>query len=81
MQPGMMSIDDETVVLGELRAHPPEFILRQYLPDEQVYQVWPGSDRNEMTFPAIENFIYSNYTETGSAGSEHFKVTVILRRR
>ena len=80
MQPGMMSIDDETVVLGELRAHPPEFILRQYLPDNQVLEVWPGSDRSEMTFPAIENFIYSNYAETGSAGSEHFKVTILRHR-
>ena len=80
MQPGMMAIDDETVVLGELRAHPPEFILRQYLPDAQVLQVWPGSDRQSVTFPAIEEFIYSQYTESGRAQSDHFSVTILRRR-
>jgi len=80
MQPGMMSIDDETVVLGELRAHPPEFVLRQYLPDEQVLQVWPGSDRTAMRFPAIEAFLDSRYTETGRAKSDHFSITILRRR-
>lgn len=80
LQPGMMSIDDEGIVLGELRRKPPEFILRQYLPDDQVLEVWPNSDRSAMRFPAIENFINTHYTETGHVQCTHFAM-VILRRR
>ncbi len=80
LQPGMMSIDDEGIVLNELRRKPPEYILRQYIPDDQVLEVWPNSDPTAMRFPAIEDFINSRYTETGHVQCTHFAMVILHRR-
>jgi hypothetical protein len=80
LQPGMMSPFDEAATLEELEAKPPKLILRQYLPDEQVFSVWPNSDRSEMRFPAIEKFIGERYTEVDKVNSPHFSITVLERR-
>jgi hypothetical protein len=80
LQPGMMSHADEAIALGELRAMPPRFVLRQYFPDDQIYNVWPNSDRSAMRFPAIENFITNGYAEVETVSSPHFRITVLERR-
>ncbi len=80
LQPGMMSHADEAITLRELQANPPEFVLRQYFPDDQILSVWPDSDRSEMRFPSIEDFIAAGYTRVDDVKSPHFQVTVLERR-
>lgn len=80
LQPGMMSHEDEAIVLRELQASPPKFILRQYYPDVRVLSVWPNSDRSRMRFPSIEGFIASRYTAVDKVTSPHFEFTVFERR-
>ena len=80
LQPGMMSREDEAIVLHELEAGPPKFILRQYYPDVRVLNVWPNSDRSRMRFPSIEDFIASRYMAVDKVTSPHFEMTVFERR-
>jgi len=80
LQPGMMSREDEATVLGQLRSRPPQFVLRQFLPEDQIFQVWPGSDRNAMRFPSIERFIDERFVEVEQVSSEHFRMTVLKRK-
>jgi 4-amino-4-deoxy-L-arabinose transferase-like glycosyltransferase len=80
LQPGMMSHADEAAVLGELQLKPPRFILRQYLPEDDIIEVWPNSDRSEMRFPTIEDFIANRYTAVDKVRSPHFELTVLERR-
>jgi 4-amino-4-deoxy-L-arabinose transferase-like glycosyltransferase len=81
LQPGMMSHADEALTLRELQANPPGFILRQYFPDDQILSVWPNSDRSEMRFPSIEDFIAASYIKVDDVKSPHFEVTVLERRK
>jgi 4-amino-4-deoxy-L-arabinose transferase-like glycosyltransferase len=80
LQPGMMSRADEAVVLRELEARPPQFILRQYLPYNQILSVWPHSNRSAMTFPSIEAFIARRYVPVEDVKSEHFALRLFARR-
>jgi 4-amino-4-deoxy-L-arabinose transferase-like glycosyltransferase len=80
LQPGMMSRADEAVVLGELKANPPKFILRQLFPDRQILVVWPNSDRSLMRFPSIDGFIATRYSEIETVMSPHFQVTILERK-
>jgi hypothetical protein len=76
----MMSREDEAVVLRELEARPPQFILRQYLPYNQILSVWPHSDRSAMAFPSIEAFIARRYVPVEDVKSEHFALRLFARR-
>jgi hypothetical protein len=80
LQPGMMSREDEAAALRELEARPPQFILRQYLPYNQILAVWPNSNRSEMTFPSIEDFIARRYAPVEDVKSEHFALRLFERR-
>ncbi len=81
LQPGMMSAEDEAAALAQLRAAPPRFVLLQYLPDDQVLDVWPHSDRTQLHFDSIRRFIRENYAEVERVGSEYFRLTVMERSR
>jgi hypothetical protein len=80
LQPGMMSANDEAAVLKQLEAAPPRFVLRQWLPEDQILRAWPNSDRSHLKFPSIEDFINRRYSVVDRVQAEYFDLTVLERR-
>jgi hypothetical protein len=75
MQPGMMSFDDEEMVVSELKRRPPELILYSDVPVSAYLRVWPSSDPSRLRLNLIENFIQSHYTTTpGTATGAEFQL-------
>ena len=81
LQPGMMSAEDERRMLAQLKANPPDYILRQYLPDEQVLTVWPNSDPARMDFNSIEQFMMDGYEDVDRIRALNFDIRVLVRAR
>lgn len=63
LQPGMMTLKDEAVAVGELTAHPPEWVIWHNLPPHTVLAIWPHSDPATLHFHRIEQFIRSRYSQ------------------
>ena len=63
LQPGMMTERDETDVLAELRAHPPQWMLWARFPEKFWLGVWPHTNPARLDFPKLENFMKENYRE------------------
>jgi hypothetical protein len=61
LQPGLMTKEDETTALGELRNRPPEWVLYDYVPPEVYLQHWPSSDPRLLRLNLIEDFLSANY--------------------
>ena len=61
LQPGMMTLEDESKVLGQLEKQPPQWILWHTLPPRTVLAFWPNSDRATLRFARIEKFIRTHY--------------------
>lgn len=76
LQPGMMSAEDEAQALAQLIANPPRFVLEQRLPEEAILNVWPNSDRSQLTLASIREFTANHYHRVDTAGAESFEVTV-----
>ena len=61
LQPGMMSLEDETIALAGLTAAPPQFIYWHVFPASEILKIWPNTDPSRLTFPRVERFIESKY--------------------
>jgi hypothetical protein len=79
LQPGMMSSADEARVLADLQRNPPRFVLKQWLPRDQVLNIWPGSDLSRMDFILIEEFLASRYRFVDQYESSHFRLRLLER--
>ena len=64
IQPGMFSEKDESEVLRELRAHPPQWVIHAHVSPEKIVFIWPGSDPRRLQMPGIETFLRDNYHES-----------------
>jgi hypothetical protein len=66
LQPGMMSIADETAALEELAQNPPQRVIYYDLPEWQILRLWPGSDPARLRLTQIESYLASHYRATSS---------------
>ncbi len=81
MQPGMMPEADEQRMLKELEAHPPDYVLRQYLPEDQVLSVWPNSNRSRLKFSLVDRFVDEHYEDVNRVRALNFDIRVMVRVR
>jgi hypothetical protein len=77
LAPGMMTREDGQIVLSELRARPPEWLLYLDLDATEFTRVFPSSQGLDVHYPQIESWIKANYR---SAGSPSLGGYVLLRR-
>lgn len=66
LQPGLMTADDAALVLSELRAHPPDWVLYLDLSQSEFDRVFPSGKNVPAHFPDLEIWIKSNYSSTGA---------------
>ena len=67
LQPGMMGRTDDARMLADANKRPPAVVFRQHLTPERILELWPNSDRGNLTFPGIERFIVENYSKQETA--------------
>lgn len=63
LQPGMMTLEDESEVLRQLSSHPPQWVIWHNLPPRTVLAFWPHSDPATLRFARLEEFIRSHYSQ------------------
>jgi 4-amino-4-deoxy-L-arabinose transferase-like glycosyltransferase len=66
LQPGLMTSADAALVLSELKAHPPDWVLYLDLSQAEFDRVFPSGKDVAAHFPEIENWIRANYSPTGA---------------
>jgi hypothetical protein len=66
LQPGLMTADDAALVLSELKARPPAWVLYLDLSQAEFERVFPSGKNFTSHFPALENWIKSHYSSTGA---------------
>ena len=63
LQPGMMTAEDESKALRELKANPPQWVIWHNLPVKAILAIWPNSNPGTFKFLRIEEFIRTNYRQ------------------
>ena len=58
-----MTLDDETQVLQQLTASPPDWVIWHNLLPRTVLAIWPHSDPATLHFQRIEHFIRTRYSQ------------------
>ena len=61
LQPGMMSDNDEAVVLSELSARPPQRVLYENITPAQILNIWPGTDPARLRLNRVEDYLAAHY--------------------
>ena len=67
MNPGMMTADDESRVLADLRAHPPEWLLNLPLSQEEFLRIFPNANGVSERFATLESWLEKNYAPVEQA--------------
>ena len=67
LQPGLMTPEDAGLALSELKAQPPDWVLYMDLNQAEFERVFPSGKKFEAHFPALEDWIKSNYRSNGAA--------------
>ncbi len=67
MNPGMMTADDESKVLADLRAHPPEWLLNLPLSKEEFLRIFPNANGVSERFETLEQWLAHNYVPVEQA--------------
>ena len=80
LQPGMMTVEDESKVLNQLLAHPPQGVIWHNLPPRTVLAFWPHSDPATLRFTRLEQFIRSRYSQVRPP-ERQFRYAIALFRR
>jgi len=62
LAPGMMTRKEEAEALGELQAHPPEWLLHLPLAQEEFLRVFPNAGGASARFDNLEAWLEKNYT-------------------
>lgn len=78
LQPGLMTGDDAALVLSELKAHPPDWVLYLDLSQSEFERVFPSGRNVAAHFPELEDWIKSNYQPSGGQSLGGY---VLLRRQ
>lgn len=81
LQPGMMTADDETSVLTDLKKSPPHFILWQNFPDADLRRVWPSSNPDRHRFTRLEQWIPQAYEPGIEITESNIRGRVWTRKR
>lgn len=63
LQPGMMTDQDETAAAGELRAHPPQWMLWVRFSAPFWMKLWPHSHAASLDFPKLEKYMSASFRE------------------
>ena len=63
LQPGMMTDTDESIAAGELRVHPPQWMLWVRFPAPFWMKLWPHSHAASLDFPKLEKYMPASYRE------------------
>lgn len=61
LQPGMMTAQDEKMVLEDLIKDPPQYIFWQNFPDADILRLWPNSNPAKHRFTRLEAWIRERY--------------------
>ena len=61
MNPGMMTAEDESRVLADLQAHPPEWLMNLPLSQEEFQRIFPNSAGASARYPALEEWLAKTY--------------------
>jgi hypothetical protein len=83
LAPGMMSDNDSRIVLSELEASPPEWVLYLDLNQAEFERVFPSGKGLSSHFPQLENWIKANYhpEASPSLGGLSLGGYVLMHRR
>lgn len=65
LQPGLMTGEQASLALAELKAHPPEWVLYLDLSQAEFERVFPSGKRFDAHFLELEDWIKHNYRPTG----------------
>jgi 4-amino-4-deoxy-L-arabinose transferase-like glycosyltransferase len=77
LAPGMMTGADASVVLSELEARPPDWVLYMDLDRTEFERVFPAAKGLDAHYPQLEHWIQANYRNTGGQPLGGY---VLLRR-
>lgn len=77
LQPGLMTAQDAALVLSELQARPPDWVLYLDLSQAEFERVFPSGKNLPAHFPVLEQWIKANYS---SAGGPALAGYVLLHR-
>ena len=80
LQPGMMTLENETEELKELEAKPPQWVIWHNLPARTVLAIWPHSDPATLRFQHIEHFIRTRYSQVQPA-DRSFRYAIAIFHR
>ena len=80
LQPGMMTLADESRVLHELEANPPDWVIWHNLSPRVVFSIWPHSDPATLHFNRIESYIRSHYAQLKPPDPSHKYAIAIFNR-
>jgi hypothetical protein len=67
IQPGLMTHEDAGIILSELKARPPDWVLYMDLNQAEFERVFPSGKKFEAHFPELEDWIKANYRPSGGA--------------
>ncbi|MEI9813403.1 MAG: hypothetical protein WDO18_12515 [Acidobacteriota bacterium] len=62
----MMGPDDESKVVAQLEHAPPDRMLIQDVPAEQILKIWPSTDPARLRYAKLENFLAQHYQTTAT---------------
>ena len=81
LQPGMMTLEDESAALKQLGDDPPQWILWHSLPQKMVLAIWPHSDPATLRFKRIERFILTHYSRVRPPVPQfHYSIAIFGRK-
>lgn len=66
LQPGLTTSEDAALVLSELQARPPDWVLYLDLSQAEFERVFPSGKNVAAHFPELEDWIKSNYRPSGA---------------
>jgi 4-amino-4-deoxy-L-arabinose transferase-like glycosyltransferase len=66
LQPGLMTAQDAALVLSELKARPPDWVLYLDLSQAEFERVFPSGRNVTAHFPDLEDWIKANYQPNGA---------------
>ncbi len=78
LQPGLMTAEDAALVLSELKAHPPDWVLYLDLSQTEFERVFPSGKNFLAHFPDLEDWIKAHY---GPTSVQPLGGYALLRRR
>lgn len=75
----MMTPEDESRVIEELRADPPRWVIYERFSPEAVLNIWPRTDPSRISTAAMDGYLAAHYREVDIVTREKSRQVVMER--